>query len=74
MPHALATDVDLLIPKQKVVTLRFNDEADVAVWIGTLEARSPVCRAMGEMARAEDVAVGVDADASEVCRATCPES
>ena len=64
VPQALATDVNLLIPRHKAVTLRFKDEADAAAWVGVLNVRLLSYRAMGELAHTEDVVIDV------VCRAS----
>ena len=64
VPQALATDVNLLIPRHKAVTLRFKDAADAAAWVRVVNDTLLSYRAMGEMARAEDVAIDV------VCRAS----
>ena len=63
VPQALATDVSLLMPRHKAVTLRFKDEADAAAWVGVLNVRLLSYRAMGEVAHTEDVVIDV------VCRA-----
>ena len=80
VPGALPTDVDLVINISiytRAVTLRFDDEAAVAAWVGALNSRCDerVCRAMSEAAHAvtKDIVVDViPAEQNKVCQCTTP--